>query len=235
LHKACFHNFDLEVIRYIVEELKLGTNNVASAGHSCFTLACFNNSNLDIIKYLVHELKINTDHTTSFNDNGFTIACQMGNGVGIIKYLVEELKVNINCTNKNGFNGFALACYCDCEVEDMDPKNSCFDLNTIKYLNEHTNIKQSLKGVRHDVFKIILEHLVNTNNYARFMDLLDEGMQQYSKEFICDLVKPINPLMLTEVLVHMSGTQDPYTLRFNRFVKVFDVLPVSVKEHLCAM
>jgi hypothetical protein len=253
---ACSSNHDTSVISYIVNKLKINIVHNDKDSSNGFTVACEYNQNLNVIRYLVNELKININHTSNFECNGFSYACWNNPNVNVIKYLVDELKLDITNKNADGSNAFNMACgsnpnpdvikYLIDELkmdtqntdnENIDGfSNACRmtpNFDVIRYLSEQTNIKQSLTSVNFGAFEIIIESLCDTNNYVRFSELLELGIQKYKNQRLCmtRLLNNINPLMLTKTIIKTYGMCDMFDNKFKYFVTKFNKLPISVKEY----
>jgi NADH:ubiquinone oxidoreductase subunit E len=119
---ACYKNTNLDIIKYLANDLGMDVTHTDNDGNNGFTLACMKNTNLDVIKYLVNDLEMDVTHTNNNGGNGFTLACYENINLDVIKYLVNDLGMDMTHTNKYGNNGFTLACY----------KNT--NLDVIKYL-----------------------------------------------------------------------------------------------------
>jgi hypothetical protein len=217
-------NHNLNVIKYLVDELKIDLKHTNYIGDNGFTIACKMNPNLNIIRYLVDELKMNVMHVNRNNDNGFIHACYDNPSLEIIRYLIEDLKMDINHEDNNVGNGFINAC------DNPNP-------DIIRYLSENTNIEQRLDEYFFRDFKRIVKNQLNTNNYIRFIELIETGIKTYEYENendrseMTDLFKNINSLMLKKSIINEFNINDPFDLKFKIFVTKFDVLTTSVKNH----
>jgi hypothetical protein len=204
---ACSKNFNLDVIKHLINVFKIDINYVDNYGDSGFTLACSNNHNLGIIRYLVDVLKMSTTHVNINDDNGFTLACWKNSQLDVIRYLANELKMNIKHTNKLGNNGLLLACMNNpnpdvikylVDTLKMDTRitnnfnltcfmSACYshppNLNVVRYLSEHTNVEQNLSHLPFDAFKNMIVNY-HINNYPRFNDLFDKGLSTYGNNIM---------------------------------------------------
>ena len=173
---ACKYSNDLDIIKYLVEELKFDINHYNMSIRNGFILACKGSDNLDIIKYLAKKLKLDVNHgINDYYSIGLAYACKnKKNNLDIIKYLVENLKLKLdnNCVYGKE-NGFVLAC-----------KNKN-DLSIIKYLAEKLNIKRinddyivklACKNKNNlEVIKYLIEELGNYNLYSNDDGALTEA------------------------------------------------------------
>jgi hypothetical protein len=217
---ACRRNPNVNVIRYLVNELKMNIYQTNGWGDNGFTRACYENFKLDVIRYLSDELKIDVNHTNNFGDDGFTSACYKS-GLDVIRYLVDKHMMNVNRRNFAGDNGFNIACRCNDNME------------IIKYLNEHTSSEQRIFGITFEQFAKIIMSQINTNRYARFLELLKTGIEiaQWSKDYRMNvLLNKINPLMMSDTIIKNFGMINPFGLKFKTFIKLFDVLSTNVKD-----
>jgi hypothetical protein len=227
---ACSNATNLDIIKYLVNKLKVCINHVDGWRNSGLLYACYYNPQLDVIRYLVEELKLNINYCNKDIDNGFMFACSghFYPNLQVIRYFVEELKININHINKWGANGFNYACN-DNFRHLNDHVHMCAHNDVIRYLNDHTIIKHIVSNCLldecHDEldellaeFAMIIKNLVNTTtNHDRFNELLIEGINTFEKHNIydCDLMKIINP----------------FNAKFKDFVKNFNKISDGVKMH----
>lgn len=86
--QACQNNINLDVIKYLSNDLRINVNQVNNHGYNGFTLACYNNENIDVIKYLANNLKININQVNHNNNNSFSLVCMHNKNGDIIKYLM---------------------------------------------------------------------------------------------------------------------------------------------------
>jgi hypothetical protein len=131
---ACQYNTNLDVIKYLAEELNLNTNILDEDGDNAFNLACYNNTNIEVIKYLAEELKLNTNMINDFGNNAFNLACMYNINLDVIQYLAEELNLNTEIISKDGNNAFNLACHNNTNIE------------VIKYLAEELKLNTEIIG-----------------------------------------------------------------------------------------
>jgi hypothetical protein len=197
---------------------------VTESGNNGFMLACHNNSNLEVIKYLAVNLKMNTTHVGNNGSTGFIGACFNNPNLDIIKYLVIDLKTNIDHVDMHGNNGFSRAC-------QHNP-----NLDVVRFLSEQTNITQTLTTNFYR-FRLIIINQRDTNNYIRFIELLESGINKdyFLKNELCDLLNDINSLLLTASMIERFVIDDPFKLKFKKFVTHFNKLTVSVKIYYVSM
>jgi hypothetical protein len=153
---ACRNKEDIDVIKYILKELKeckknVNINHVTKDNENGFTLAC-RYGNIDMIKYFARELNIDIKHINNYAQNGLMVALINNNDINVIKYLVDELKLDVNCIDKYGNNIFLLACKYTQSVE------------CIKYFVENLKIDTNVvNAIGHNGFTIACKHNTNIN------------------------------------------------------------------------
>jgi hypothetical protein len=84
---ACWTNPNLEIIKYLIDEIHMDIMAKDCESNDCLTIACWKNPNLNVIKYLVEEQNIVVQkkclskaiHNTNFS---------------VIEYLIEKLNVD---------------------------------------------------------------------------------------------------------------------------------------------
>jgi hypothetical protein len=106
----CGINTNLEIIKYLIEDLKIDTYNTKNNYDNCLTLASRENTNLEIIRYLIENQKMNINYANIGGNNCLTMACWKNTNLEIIRYLIDDQKMNINHINNNGYNCLTLAC-----------------------------------------------------------------------------------------------------------------------------
>jgi len=55
LLQVCKNNSNINIIKYLIENLKLDINSKNNNRENCLLSSCSNNSNINIIKYLIEE------------------------------------------------------------------------------------------------------------------------------------------------------------------------------------
>ena len=90
---------NIEMVKYLVNELKFDINSKNKYSDNGFLLACRNN-NIEMVKYLVNELKFDINSKNNYGSNGFLLACR-NNNIEMVKYLAEELDIYNNNWKKS--------------------------------------------------------------------------------------------------------------------------------------
>ena len=126
---ACRNN-DIEMVKYLVNELNFDINSKNKNDYNGFLYACLGN-NIEMVKYLVHELKFDINSNSKFGDNGFLLACR-NNNIEMVKYLVEEL-----------------------EIYNNSWKNKSIKKEILDYLEKNRTILENIKLIRTTQHKII--------------------------------------------------------------------------------
>jgi hypothetical protein len=247
---ACLTNTNLDVIKYLVNDLKMDINHTNNYGNNGFTLACFTNTNLDVIKYLVNDLKMDINHTDNNGDNGFTLTCWKNTNLDVIKYLVNDLKMDINHTNNHGNNGFTSACLTNTNLDvikylvndlkmDINHTNNYGDngftsacvtntnLDVIKYLIEDTNIDMSLKRLQFEKIDNLAK--IISKNKSRINKLLTLGSCKYSEDKMNKIINYFHPFMLSNSCF-ANLINDTYMNEFSEFKKMVDQFPEKIEE-----
>ncbi|AYV77611.1 MAG: stage V sporulation protein K [Dasosvirus sp.] len=115
------HNklYTLDMVRFLIEELKISPHYLCNIGDNSFMELCFNNFNknsLNVARYLAKVAKVNVHCINQDKNNAFTYACWLNMNenqeerLRVIKYLVEELEINTQQTNDDGDTGFLTSC-----------------------------------------------------------------------------------------------------------------------------
>jgi hypothetical protein len=135
---VCWKNTNLEIIKYLIEDLKMDVNHMDKNKNNCLTLACRGNTNLEIIKYLIENLKMNINHTTKYGNNCLTLACRENTNLEIIRYLIDNQKMNVNHMDNYGNNCLTLACWKNTNLEIIRYLIENQKMN-INHVNENKN------------------------------------------------------------------------------------------------
>jgi hypothetical protein len=121
---ACRNNTNIEIIKYLIEDIKMIKDHHDKNGNNCLNLACAYNPNLDIIKYLIEKVKMDKNKYNISGNNCLMMACMENTNLEIITYLVESCGMNTNYLNSYNDNCLTSSCW----------KNT--NLEIIKYLIE---------------------------------------------------------------------------------------------------
>jgi hypothetical protein len=155
---ACGNNNNLDIIKYLIEDVRMDCHYLNYLEDNCLTTACWENTNLEIIKYLIEDKKININHVDNNNNNCLLSACNANTNLDVIKYLIEEKQMDVTYLNINGENCLTMAC------------SNNTNISIIKYLIEdikmnilHTNNIGSnclLRACRHNTNLSIIKYLI---------------------------------------------------------------------------
>lgn len=224
LYEACRNNHDLSVIKFLVEELKMNTNEPKFGAGNCLTYACSNNTNLDVIKYLTQELKLDANQFNDAHCDSFLNAC-LNKNPKIIKYLIKNYKMNIYVKDEDGY-----------DLIDSTVFNFHEDSAILKYLIEETTIPIQLRKFGSQRYEEII--LKITKNFKRLNELLTLGSNScFGKNFMIEIIKKINPLLLEPSWLNYAEIKSPYEYNFDQFIKYVDklecVVPIVLNTHQC--
>ncbi len=102
---ACEYNFDLSMIKYLINDLNMDYLKVFEpySIDNCLMKACRKNKNLDIIKYLINECHMDVNFLNNKGENCLHAACENPNPL-VIKYLIEECRMNVKSKDKKNLN-----------------------------------------------------------------------------------------------------------------------------------
>lgn len=106
---SCSYNKDINMIRFLVSELKIDTHRRNKNGNNGLHVACKSNPCLDIIKYLIEEQNMSLYSKNEADLNPFLIACMRNANTEIIKYLYNQY-TDIDYVNQYNINGLLYAC-----------------------------------------------------------------------------------------------------------------------------
>ena len=90
LMHACMYNTSLEVIKHLIEIIKIDPMIKSSSGYNCLSFACHSNTNIDIIKYLIEDIHVDLYSVDILHTNCLTRASYSNSNHQIIKYLIEN-------------------------------------------------------------------------------------------------------------------------------------------------
>ncbi|AYV77388.1 MAG: hypothetical protein Dasosvirus1_23 [Dasosvirus sp.] len=131
---VCAYNPNVNIVRYLVEQLKVDTKICHSEDkYNGFQLACFNND-VEIIRYLKENKKVEKKSKYDLDESGLLLIFETKK-IEVIKFLVEEYKYDILKNRKIAIrekptqteNAFLFAC----------KRNT--NLPVIRYLVKHLN------------------------------------------------------------------------------------------------
>lgn len=159
---ACHYNRNPDILRYLINTLKIDRHRTTEVGNNGLLLACKDNPSLDVVKCIVEEFGLSTYAVNNVNVNALLIAAMRNPNPEIVEYLVKEQEMFINYQNDTGQSPLYLACMRnsnpkmlekiielggDEDVVDLDGYNSFMvfcrfntSLDMADYICKHTNI-----------------------------------------------------------------------------------------------
>ena len=109
LHLACGFSGNVELVRYLVEEVGCDINAKGNNDYTSLHWACEKNQ-LEIVKFLTSKPDCNLEAGDKNSNRPLTIACLFSNNVELVRYLVEEAGCDINGKGKNDYTSLHEAC-----------------------------------------------------------------------------------------------------------------------------
>ena len=177
LSYACMHSGNLDVIKYLIEEIGLDPTLENCEGDNCLTIACWKNNSLDVIKYLVENVKMNILQIDFLGYNCFLAACMNKlSDVDIVKFLVNA-GADINLMNEMGYSGLDIA------------KNK----KIIDYLVQETDILLKMVPKSTNI-----EYVIHQLNIKKMNQLIDNSLKSCNKTLALPIINKINPLKLSD-------------------------------------
>ena len=219
LIKACSHNTNIDVVKHMIDVLKINPHHLGKYLANCLHPTCRKNTNINIIKYLINDVKVDVTNLDSVGDNCLIEACRQNKNDEIVKYLIELKIFDIKCCDSDGDNIFTNSTF---------GKQS--DYITTKYIVEKTDVGMNLKKVSLEDYKNILP--IITGNYKRLNVLLNRGIDAYGIDALIPVIKTLNPLSIySEETRCEADFEDPFELDYQEFKGHVDKLesPVSIK------
>lgn len=216
---ACLYNTDINIIKYMVNGLKINPHHLGRYLANCLHTACRNNTNLDIIKYLINDVKVDATLIDNEGDNCLLGACRENKNIEVIKYLIESKIYDINGRNNDGDNIFTISI--------MIKKTN---YNAAKYIVERTDVQMDLKVVCLTAYKKLLPLI--TGNYKRLNVLLNRGIDMYGFNELFPVIKTLNPLSIySKETRRKADIQDLFDIEYQKFKNLVDKLesPISIK------
>lgn len=166
---VCCPNISYEIVKFLIDDVKIDINVKNRKGETCGNLGCKSNQGLEIIKLLIPWSKSYnpmtlTDDQKNANNISLKYACMYNKHLDVVKYLTQKIGADPNALDTNRDNCLTAGCWTnDCldiikylindlkmDVEHKDIINdNCFlaasmnlnpSLNVIKYLITETNV-----------------------------------------------------------------------------------------------
>jgi ankyrin repeat protein len=103
LISACKINHDIDVIKYLIEDIGLDTLYTDLDGNNCLLAAATTNPNPMILQYLIEEVGMDVNVKTYDGSNIFRICCR-NNNLRVIKYLIEKVGADVHYVDPGGDN-----------------------------------------------------------------------------------------------------------------------------------
>ncbi len=101
---ACI-NGDIDVVKFLINELILNTNIVGSQGMTPLMFACIS-GHLEIAKFLVEHGNADVNATSSSGTTSLMFACNVGH-VEIVDFLVNEAQADLNLKDDRDFTALS--------------------------------------------------------------------------------------------------------------------------------
>jgi ankyrin repeat protein len=168
---ACYRNSNIEIIKYLVEEMKMNVNHCNPLYLYPLILACSKNTNLEIIKYLIGKSRIPVTQYDKYGRNCLMAACYENTNIEIIKYLIEDVKMDITVNDYQGNNCLLLACYRNTSlviikylIEDKK-MNTSRNKHKMSYLTAACSTNSNL-----DIIKYLINDLQMDTNHITYDD-----------------------------------------------------------------
>jgi hypothetical protein len=200
---ATTYSKNINLIKFLFEEFKINTSYQNDKGYNCLTSACKNNT-LPIIKFLVEELKMNINNSYNSRKNSCLMLACSKNSLDVIKYLVEECNANVNHSDSFGFG---------CMSFISSGRNDCGEV--AKYLIENTEVEDLIGNLT--VFKKCIPLIKNRNIIDILLKRALGSGGFKNKNDIYDIMKKINPFLLSKKLRDVANIKDPYDEKFEKF------------------
>lgn len=166
---ACMCNGNLDVIKYLINDIKMDTKQRNNDGLDCLLFAA-ENPNLEIIKYLINDQKMDTNSVDNNNDNILTTACMHNDNVEMIRYLVNDVGMPINHMDVNGNNCLMAACTINQNLDIIT-----FLINELKF---DVNLKNNLDftclelACQQNSNLDVIKYLLKENEFNKFNEAL---------------------------------------------------------------
>ncbi len=229
LHLACFYNSSLEIIKFLIKDLKMnpGTK-IAHRKMIQLPVPTLININevIDLLNILASLLP-----PSQFNDRSdssrfsklnnlcqtqsitacdcLMLSCISNTNIFVIKYLIQQIE------EKN-----LVFDYIDYAIQ-LNP-----NLMLVKYLIEKTNLEIKINTSTFIRYIQILPLI--TENYDRFNELLNQGISKYDTEHLIRQMDSINPLIIDDSNMKLLRIRDPYTIDYTDFINLVDSLIVKI-------
>lgn len=202
--QACYYNTDIDVIKYIVDELGAQIEHKNVYGEDAFLVACYNNSNIKIIKYLAR--KLGTKCIDNDKRNCFLLACAHNENVNVIKYIVDNLNVNKFSTDDRGNNAVMLAC----ENKNIDVLKYLVEELNMSIIQKNNNKENLLTYASVNNRQDICEYLLNK-------DMVYLQLDKIGVEYVVDILKKNKKK--TKIIVEKMDNVVKYKRMFIDLVK----------------
>ena len=109
LHIACMFSGNVELVRYLVEEVGCDINAKGNDDYTSLHWACEKNQ-LEIVKFLTSKPECNRESANKFDNLPLHLACLYSDNVELVRYLVEEACCDINAKGNCDYTSLHWAC-----------------------------------------------------------------------------------------------------------------------------
>ena len=106
---SCMYTDNVEVLKYLVNELKIDVHRRNKQGNNGLLIACKDNPTLDIIRYLVDGLNFSLNAVNDSGLNALLLACMRNKNPNVVKYLVDQ-GIPLTYSTPHQMDGFLYAC-----------------------------------------------------------------------------------------------------------------------------
>jgi len=191
---AIKHNRNIDVIKYMIDELKMNLDYFDHRHVNCLMIACEHNC-LDVVKYLIEERKMDPNCQDIYGHNCL-IKSMEGHKPEIITYLSDKMDIV-----------YAVKKICD---TDRPIKYRVHNTDYYVYRYQISIERILLFKENYFALNYLLEHV--TNIYGK----------QVCCMFLRR--KNINPLMFKKNIWKICNIRDPFTLDYTTFKELVDNL-----------
>jgi hypothetical protein len=216
---ALNYTTDIDIIKYMINGLKINPHHLGRNFANCLHVACRYNTNLEIIKYLMNDVKVDAMLLDNKGNNCLFEACRENDNIEVIKYLIELNIYDIDSKNNNGANIFVDSTF-----------SNIINYIAIKYIVEKTDVQMDLKRMKFITYNTLLPLI--TGNHKRLNVLLKKGILMYGFKNLIPFIKTLNPLSIYSEMIRLDvGISDPFDLKYQKFKELVDKLesPVSIQ------
>ena len=113
-------NVSPEIIKHLIDDVKIDIGAKNNSGDTCGILGCKNNQSLEIIKLLIMKPNNNqplNDVTMTQNNKSLRFACMYNKNLDVVKYLVQTIGANPLDLDDNEDNCLTAGCWTNDSLE----------------------------------------------------------------------------------------------------------------------